>query len=251
MNTNEREEIKKEFQLERVILFSDAVFAIIITIMVLEIKLPEGLRHASHEHLMEVFIDLLPKIGGYIFAFFITGMFWSKHLKIFSYLKDYTNTLIVLNLLFLFFISLFPFGISVMTETLNPRNYEGFYVYMVIVMLALFSQTLLTGYLVRNAQQLCINPGEIKTNLAWNAQRFNLFAIPVLFVLTFLGYYLKLNSQVLSYCFLAWAAIFGIIRKRLRPDKKAEGPLLARLFKSRKQKAIITVDNPSEQPPIN
>jgi uncharacterized membrane protein len=128
MDIKEEEEIKKEFQLERVVLFSDAVFAIIITIMVLELKVPEGLRHASHEKVQEAFIELIPKLVAYIFAFFITGMFWAKHLKLFSYLKDYTKQLIVYNLIFLFFITLFPFGVSVMAETLSPKNYEGFYV---------------------------------------------------------------------------------------------------------------------------
>lgn len=242
MDIKEEEEIKKEFQLERVVLFSDAVFAIIITIMILDVKLPEGLRHASHEKLIEAFTELLPKLVAYIFAFFITGMFWAKHLKIFSYLKDYTKQLIVYNLLFLFFISLFPFGVSVMAGTINPRNYEGFFVYMTIVMLALFSQTLLTGYLVRNAQQLCIKPAQIKTNLEWKAQRFNLFSIPVLFLFTFCAYYFKLNPQSLSFGFLLWAVILAVIRRKLNPNPQKDGPLLARLFRSRKRNPIIAMN---------
>lgn len=236
MDIKEEEEIKKEFQLERVVLFSDAVFAIIITIMVLEIKLPEGMRHASRERVHEAFIELLPKLGGYILAFFITGMFWAKHLKIFSYLKDYTKQLIVYNLIFLFFISLFPFSVSVMTEVVSPHNYEGFYVYLSVVMFALVTQTLLTGYLVRNAQMLCINPGQIKVNLEWRAQKFNLIAAPGLLIYTILGLYYKLNPQFFSYGFLAWAAVFGIARKKLNPNPQKDGPLIARLFKSRKRK---------------
>ncbi|MFA6083186.1 TMEM175 family protein [Mucilaginibacter sp.] len=239
MDIKENEEIKKEFQLERVILFSDAVFAIIITIMVLEIKLPEGMRHASHEKVMEAFIDLIPKLIGYIFAFFITGMFWAKHLKLFSYLKDYTKQLIVYNLIFLFFITLFPFGVSVMAETLSPRNYEGFYVYFTVVMMALFAHTLLTGYLVRNAGQLCINPGDIKTNLEWKAQKFNFIAIPAVFIYTIAGLNFNFNPQLFSYGFVLWAIMFGIIRKRLNPNPQKDTPMLARLFKSRKRRKVI------------
>ena len=47
MNVSDENEIKKEFQLERLIFFSDAVFAIIITIMVLDIHLPEGIKEAD------------------------------------------------------------------------------------------------------------------------------------------------------------------------------------------------------------
>jgi uncharacterized membrane protein len=236
MDIKEEQDIKREFQLERVILFSDAVFAIIITIMVLEIKLPEGMRHASAEKLEESFIELLPKLAAYIFAFFITGMFWAKHLKLFSYLKDYTKQLIIYNLIFLFFITLFPFGVSVMAETLSPKNYEGFYVYLTVIMLALFAHTLLTGYLVHNAQQLCIKPNEIKVNLEWKAQKFNFIAIPALFIYTIAGIHYKFNPEVFSYGFLLWAIAFGVIRKRLNPNPQKDGPLIARIFKSRKRK---------------
>ena len=247
MDIKENEEIKKEFQLERVILFSDAVFAIIITIMVLEIKLPEGMRHAGHEKVMEAFIDLIPKLTGYIFAFFITGMFWAKHLKLFSYLKDYTQKLIVYNLIFLFFITLFPFGVSVMAETLSPRNFEGFYVYLTVVMMALFAHTLLTGYLVHNADQLCINPKDIKTNLEWKAQKFNFIALPVIFIYTIVGLNLNFNPQLFSYGYILWAIMFGVMRKRLNPNPQKDTPILARLFQSRKRKpAPKAVADPAE-----
>jgi len=61
MNKTEEQEIKKEFQLERVILFSDAVFAIIITIMILDIRLPEGIKEADAIHLKKAFLGLIPK----------------------------------------------------------------------------------------------------------------------------------------------------------------------------------------------
>lgn len=247
MNIKEEEEIKKEFQLERVVLFSDAVFAIIITIMVLEIKLPEGMRHASPEKVQEAFIELLPKLIAYIFAFFITGMFWAKHLKLFSYLKDYTKQLIIYNLIFLFFITLFPFGVSVMAETLSPRNYEGFYVYLTVIMMALFAHTLLTGYLVRNAQKLCVNPNNVKVNLEWRAQKFNFIALPALFVYTIAGLHYKFNQQVFSLGFALWGVAFGLIRKKLSPNPQKDGPLLARIFKSRKRKAVkVAVAKPEQ-----
>jgi uncharacterized membrane protein len=236
MDIKEEEEIKKEFQLERVVLFSDAVFAIIITIMVLELKVPEGLRHASHEKVQEAFIELIPKLVAYIFAFFITGMFWAKHLKLFSYLKDYTKQLIVYNLIFLFFITLFPFGVSVMAETLSPKNYEGFYVYLTVVMMALFAHTLLTGYLVRNAQQLCIKPNDVKINLEWKAQQFNFIALPLVFIYTIAGLHYKFNQQLFAFGFALWGMMFGLVRRKLNPNPQKDGPLLARLFKSRKRK---------------
>lgn len=131
-----------------------------------------------------------------------------------------------------------------MAETLSPKNYEGFYVYLTVIMLALFAHTLLTGYLVRNAQQLCIKPTEIKVNLEWKAQKFNFIAIPALFIYTIVGIHYKFNPEAFSYGFLLWAIAFGVIRKRLSPNPQKDGPLIARIFKSRKRKPkkVIAVE---------
>src|ERR1700744_5620289 len=112
MNVSDENEIKKEFQLERLIFFSDAVFAIIITIMILDVKLPEQLIHPTEDESKQAFIDILPKVIAYAFSFCIVGSFWMRHLKIFSFRKDYHVQLIALNLLFLFSVSLFPFALS-------------------------------------------------------------------------------------------------------------------------------------------
>lgn len=236
MDVTEKEEIKREFQLERMILFSDAVFAIIITIMVLEIKLPEGLRHASNEVVKEAFLEMIPKFGGYAISFAIVAIFWSKHLELFSYLKDYTKKLIAFNMVFLFFISLFPFSISLLTGALNVGNSYGLLLYFFMILLALFTQTLLVGYLVRNAQALCIKPAEIERNLQWKAQRLNLFTIPILFVYIIVGFFAGFNPVMFSYGVLAWAMSQVIIRKKIYP-KATDGnkPLLARIFASRKK----------------
>ena len=239
MDVNEKEEIKREFQLERMILFSDAVFAIIITIMVLEIKLPEGLRHASNEAVKEAFLEVLPKFGGYAISFAIVSIFWSKHLELFSYLKDYTKKLIAFNMVFLFFISLFPFSISLLTGALNVGNAYGFVFYFFVILMALFTQTLLIGYLVRNAQALCINPAEIERNLQWKAQRLNLFTIPILFLYVIIGFFSGINPIMFSYGIIAWGLSQAVIRKKLYPKEPTLGePLLARLFKSRKRKQL-------------
>lgn len=232
MDIHEEEEIKKEFQLERVVLFSDAVFAIIITIMVLEMKVPEGLRHADGERLKEVFLHLLPKFGGYILSFFIVGAFWLKHLKLFSYLKDYTVALIVHNLVFLFFISLFPFAVSIMTETISPRNLNGLYIYFSITMFALLSQTMLAGYLVRNAAQLCINPHDIEKNLQWKAHRLTFIAVPLLLIYMVVAFIVDIPPQTFSYVFIIWAALLAFVRKKYYPNtqKADKRPVLVRLF---------------------
>lgn len=240
MDIKEEEEIKKEFQLERVVLFSDAVFAIIITIMVLEIKLPEGIRDATSEERHHAFIELIPKLVAYLTAFFIVGLFWSKHLKIFSYLKDYSMRLIVLNLVFLFCISLFPFGVSVLTATIAPGKFYGLFIYLGLIMTAMLTQTILTAYLIHNAKTLCIRPDEIEKNLEWKATRLNFISIPLLFCYVILGSFLGFRVEFYSYGFVAWALFNAAMRRKYNPNPQADAPMIVRLFKSIKKESKKT-----------
>jgi len=235
MDVKEKEEIKREFQLERMILFSDAVFAIIITIMVLEIKLPEGLRHASEARVTEAFLDLIPKLGGYAISFGIVAVFWANHLEMFSYLKDYTKKLIALNMGFLFFISLFPFGVSLLTGTLSALNPYGFFVYFSIVLMALFMQSAIRRYLVINAPALCFKPAEIEQNLEWKAQRANLISVPILLVFAIVGLTAGFEPYIFLYAFSLWGFSVAFMRRKYRNQgQKPNMPLIARLFRSRK-----------------
>ncbi|OOQ59579.1 TMEM175 family protein [Mucilaginibacter pedocola] len=235
MNIQEEEEIKKEFQLERVILFSDAVFAIIITIMVLEIKLPEGLRHAERSEVQHAIIEVLPRLFGYMTAFFFVGMFWLKHLKMFSYLKDYSKGLIIWNLVFLFFISLFPFGVSAMIESLGPGSAMGLFIYFNVIALSMLGQTMLTGYLVNHADTLCIKPKQLQTNLQWKVQKLNYISIPVLYAYIICCLYFEVPTAFFSLGFLLWAVTNIRARKKFYKAEDDAKPVLNRLFASRKK----------------
>ncbi|NCD69118.1 TMEM175 family protein [Mucilaginibacter agri] len=102
MNTSDELDLKKEFQLERIILFSDAVFAIIITIMVIELHLPDAIRNKSPQEFLLEFKKVYIQLLGYGLSFFFVALFWTKHVKLFRFLKDYNATLLALNLCFLF-----------------------------------------------------------------------------------------------------------------------------------------------------
>lgn len=113
MNAPLHNELKKEFQLERLILFSDAVFAIAITLLVIEIKIPE--LHSEYEKitdsaLLHALARLIPKFIGFIVSFLLIGLYWTIHHRMFGFVTSYDKKLLVLNLAFLFFIALMPFS---------------------------------------------------------------------------------------------------------------------------------------------
>src|SRR3954468_5259568 len=90
-----KEEIKKEFQLERMILFSDAVFAIVITLMAIEIRMPETEGKLLAEQLPETLAHVAPTVLAYLVSFSFIGLIWYRHLQIFAVLKDYDKGLVI------------------------------------------------------------------------------------------------------------------------------------------------------------
>lgn len=112
-------ELKKEFQLERMILFSDAVFAIAITLLVIELKVPEIEKAELTEgKLLQALGHLMPKFFGFIVSFLFIGIYWTVHHRLFGYVVNYTPKLVRLNLLFLFAVALMPFSTAFYSEYL-------------------------------------------------------------------------------------------------------------------------------------
>jgi len=95
---------------ERVVFFSDAVFAIAITLLALEIRLPE----VELDALPQAILALLPEIAVYALSFLIVGLFWVGHHRNFQYIARYDYSLIWLNLLFLLCIAFLPVASSIL-----------------------------------------------------------------------------------------------------------------------------------------
>ncbi|MBK9569950.1 MAG: DUF1211 domain-containing protein [Chitinophagaceae bacterium] len=120
MDNNLHNELRKEFQLERLILFSDAVFAIAITLLVIEIKIPEIHENVSDKALLQSLGHLIPKFIGFIVSFMMIGLYWTVHHRMFGFVTSYSRKLLILNLVFLFFVALMPFSTGFYSEYSGP-----------------------------------------------------------------------------------------------------------------------------------
>ena len=119
MSNQLHNELRKEFQLERMILFSDAVFAIAITLLVIEIKIPEfkeGSEVITENALLIKLTHLIPKFIGFLISFLLIGQYWIIHHRMFSYVIGFTDRLIWLNILFLMAVALMPFSTGFYSE---------------------------------------------------------------------------------------------------------------------------------------
>ncbi|MCX2576296.1 TMEM175 family protein [Pedobacter sandarakinus] len=114
--------------------FSDGVIAIIITIMVLEIKVPEG------EHLTTL-KPLLPKFISYLLSFVYVGIYWNNHHHLLHAVKKVSGRMLWANLNFLFWLSLFPVAAGWMGE--NHFALWPVVVYGVVLFLAAVAYTIL------------------------------------------------------------------------------------------------------------
>ena len=96
-------------QKNRLEAFSDGVIAIIITIMVLEMKVPHGADLAALQPLLPVFLS-------YLLSFIYVGIYWNNHHHLFHGAGQVTGAVLWANLHLLFWLSLFPFTTGWMGE---------------------------------------------------------------------------------------------------------------------------------------
>lgn len=83
--------------------FSDGVIAIILTIMVLEIKVPQGTQWQDLWPLLPVFLS-------YVLSFVYVGIYWSNHHHMLQTVQHVTGYILLANLVLLFWLSLLPFA---------------------------------------------------------------------------------------------------------------------------------------------
>jgi uncharacterized membrane protein len=97
----------------RVEAFSDGVIAILITIMVLDLKVPEGAQFQS-------LMPLLPPFLSYVLSFVYLGIYWNNHHHLLQACERVTGAVLWANLHLLFWLSLIPVTTAWMSE--NPRD---------------------------------------------------------------------------------------------------------------------------------
>lgn len=101
--------------------FSDGVMAIIITIMVLELKVPElkdSLGETHHTAQLTDLVALVPVFSSYVLSFIYAGIYWNNHHHLFQVVHRVTGGVLWANLHLLFWLSLTPFTTAWMGENL-------------------------------------------------------------------------------------------------------------------------------------
>jgi TMEM175 potassium channel family protein len=106
---------RRGLEFERIVFFSDAVFASAITLLALEIRVPE-LEAPAGDALPGAPLDLLPGIAAYALSFLVIALFWMGHHRIFHFIVDYDYRLAWRNLFFLLGVAFIPVPTQVIAK---------------------------------------------------------------------------------------------------------------------------------------
>ena len=103
----------EEIEYDRILYFSDAIFAIAITLLIVDLQVPDVPDLDSAEQLRET----IPQMGGFALSFAVIGLFWVAHHGLFRYIKGLNRSLVLLNLLFLGCIAFLPYPTSLLSAS--------------------------------------------------------------------------------------------------------------------------------------
>ena len=112
MNRPDDRPKEKDLNLDRIVFFSDAVVAIAITLLVLDLKLNVPLSRPIQ---WSDILTLGPKFAAFLLSFGLVALFWIIHNQMFRYVKRVDETLVWLNISWLFFIAILPFSASLLS----------------------------------------------------------------------------------------------------------------------------------------
>lgn len=107
-------------EVERLIYFSDAVMAIAMTLLVVDLRLPEALAVTTTDaELRAVLADLGPRFLGLVLSFMVIAVWWNGHHRLFRTLARSDGRLVLLNFLFLGAIAFLPFPTNLIGRFVN------------------------------------------------------------------------------------------------------------------------------------
>ncbi|MBC8047769.1 MAG: DUF1211 domain-containing protein [Fimbriimonadaceae bacterium] len=174
---------KSNFQIDRITAFTDGVFAIAITLLVIEIRVPE-LHDKTDEALWDRLSEMALIFLGFIISFGIIGHYWSVHHRIFGYVNKYTSNLIWINLAFLLSVVLLPFssGLFGVYGTYINMNIP-YIIYVANMALVGLMNILLWGYVSKPSRKILtheISPSRIRLGI------YRSLVVPIILIISLL-----------------------------------------------------------------
>lgn len=125
--------IRTDHALERLVFFSDAVFAIAITLLVIEVHVPELPKGSPDILYWRALHELIPSLVAYFFSFGVIGIFWIGHHRAFTLASRYSQTILPWNMVLLGVIAFMPFTAAFLMHNIGQRVPTLIYCFFLLV----------------------------------------------------------------------------------------------------------------------
>lgn len=200
---------------DRIVFFSDAVFAIAITLLVLELRVPDI---EPGQSVGSAVLALWPQYLGYALSFAIVAVNWVFHHRKFLAIERFDTRLVWINLAFLFFVALVPFPTSLLSEHAPDPVAVSLYAGLVVVLG--LTATWLWAYAYRAGLM-----GPDVGPALFRLTAFNNLVVPVVFLLS-IPLALMANAEwAMWFWVLSWpaSALGGVLLGRRPADDARAG----------------------------
>jgi uncharacterized membrane protein len=124
--------------------FSDAIFAIIMTLLVLELRIPEFHNPASNAEIIHALLKIVPNFISFGVTFLILAVFWVNHHQFFHFIKRSDRALLWLNNFLLFWLCFLPFPTAILGQ--HPTSTAAVMLFGAALFLAATSFTVMSHY---------------------------------------------------------------------------------------------------------
>ena len=180
--------------------FSDGVFSIAATLLILNVKIPDTHRFNNQKLNINLLVSL-PHLATFAFSFIVIGVFWVAHHRIFSFVKIPDGTLLWLNIFYLLFVATIPFSASILSE--NPFLPTAILLYTVTLFIIALMHFILLHYLLRNEH---LKHEALTEDLYRSAKKIAVIA-PICYIIAAVGSFINVY---ISFFAIAFAIVYSI-----------------------------------------
>jgi uncharacterized membrane protein len=180
--------------------FSDGVFSISITLLVLDVKLP--FRVGTNQELNAALRGVVPNVLAFVFSFLVVGVFWVAHHRIFHFIKKVDHIVLWSNIFYLMSVAFIPFPTSILAA--HPLFPTAILLYSLVLLLCASQHFWLLRFIYKN-------PEYKEADLTKQAYKDSMWLAAVGPICYALAAAFSFISPAVSFMFILLALIFYIV----------------------------------------
>lgn len=173
--------------------FTDGVFSIVATLLVLDIKVPEIPENHTKEELLHSLEHAFPSFIAFAFSFLTVIIYWINHDHISHWIKHYTAKTKYFNLFLLFWICLIPFPTKFISD--YPSEQIAVMIYGVVFMMVAITAVMMFWYIAFYTESL----NEAISNTARKKYLYKIIGGPIMYALAIWMSFIHVNISIAIY----------------------------------------------------